>query len=665
MTGDVIYGPVYSSSYTATVARRRGPIAASKGTPDAHAYRYLLRRYLAPQRGAVLCMTVLLLASTALGLAGPRVARSFIDAVQTGAREEALIRVALLFIAVSVARQTMTVLATYGSERVAWSATNALRADLAEHLLRLDQGFHHARTPGELIERVDGDVSALAGFFSEFVVQLVGSLLLLCGVLVALYLLDARLGLTFTIFAALAMALLRRVRRFATPHWREDRQQSAAFFGYVGDALGAAEDLRSCAAIPYAMRGFAERLRSWLPVRMRAELWGSAVWIGATVVFAVGDAIAYGLGGGLYEGKAVSLGTVYLVVAYTAMLATPIETIRTQLQDLQRADAAVVRVRELLAMRSLLVEGEEGIPSGPLEVRFRDVSFAYGDGRRPLTPHPPTPSPSRGEGEPPAGSKGEPPAPLSRAPGEPVGLSAPQSRETDPHGPGARAALDNLSFTLQPGRVLGLLGRTGSGKTTVGRLLFRLYDPQEGTVSLHGVDLRHANLKALRSRVGVVTQDVQLFEACLRDNITFFDATVPDARLHDVLGTLGLTAWLERLPRGLDTLISGARLSGGEAQLVALARVFIKDPGLVILDEASSRLDPVTEALLERALDSLLAGRTAIVIAHRLATLARADDIMILEDGRAVEYGPRAHLAADPGSRFAALRQAGRLSEPV
>jgi len=639
-----------------TVARRRGHIAAPKGTPNAHAYRYLLRRYLAPQRGAVLCMTVLLLASIALGLAGPQVARSFIDAVPTGAREEALIRVALLFIAVSVARQTMTVLATYGSERVAWSATNALRADLVEHLLRLDQGFHHARTPGELIERVDGDVSALAGFFSEFVVQLVGSLLLLCGVLVALLLLDARLGLAFTVFAALALALLQRVRRVATPHWRDDRQQSAAFFGYIGDALGAAEDLRSCAAIPYAMRGFAERLRSWLPVRMRAELWGSAVWIGATVVFAVGDAIAYGLGGGLYEGKTVSLGTVYLVVAYTAMLAAPIETIRTQLQDLQRADAAVARVRELLAIRSRLVDGEESVPAGPLAVRFRDVSFAYGDGRRPLTPHPPIPSRSEGEtptedeGEPSARVEGKPPAPLSRAPGE---------------GPGVRAALDNLSFTLQPGRVLGLLGRTGSGKTTVGRLLFRLYDPQEGTVSLHGVDLRRANLKALRSRVGVVTQDVQLFEASLRDNITFFDATVPDARLHDVLGTLGLTAWLERLPRGLDTLISSARLSGGEAQLVALARVFIKDPGLVILDEASSRLDPATEALLERALDSLLAGRTAIIIAHRLATMARADDIMILEDGRAVEYGPRAQLAADPGSRFAALRQAGRLSEPV
>jgi len=292
------------------------------------------------------------------------------------------------------------------------------------------------------------------------------------------------------------------------------------------------------------------------------------------------------------------------------------------------------------------------------------LSFAYGADSHSLTAHPPTSSPSKGEGEPPAEDEGKPPASLARASGEPVRLSAPQSRQPNPLGlrgrvPAVRGVLDNLSFTLQPGRVLGLLGRTGSGKTTVGRLLFRLYDPQLGTVSLDGVDLRRANLKVLRSRVGVVTQDVQLVEASLRDNITFFDDTIPDARLQDVLEALGLTAWLARLPRGLDTLISGARLSGGEAQLVALARVFIKDPGLLILDEASSRLDPATEALLERALDRLLAGRTAIIIAHHLTMVARADDIMILEDGRAVEYGPRAQLAADPGSRFAALQQAG------
>ncbi len=152
---------------------------------------------------------------------------------------------------------------------------------------------------------------------------------------------------------------------------------------------------------------------------------------------------------------------------------------------------------------------------------------------------------------------------------------------------------------------------------------------------------------------------MQLFEASLRDNITFFNAGISDERLFVVLETLGLKPWLARLPRGLDTIISGSSLSAGEAQLLALARVFIKDPGLVILDEASSRLDPATEALLEQALGKLFEGRSAIIIAHRMATVERVDDILILERGCIVEHGPREKLAAEVHSRFAELRRAG------
>jgi len=198
----------------------------------------------------------------------------------------------------------------------------------------------------------------------------------------------------------------------------------------------------------------------------------------------------------------------------------------------------------------------------------------------------------------------------------------------------------------------------------VTRLVFRLYDVSSGVVRLNGIDLRQFRLHDLRRRVAMVTQDVQLFQASVRDNLTFFNRDIPDERILEVIEELELGDWYRALPRGLDTRLEtgGRGLSAGQAQLLAFARVFLQDPGLVILDEASSRLDPATEQIIERTVDKLLRDRTAIIVAHRLGTVQRADEIMILEDGRVTEYGDRARLAADPSSRFYSLLQTG-LSE--
>lgn len=214
---------------------------------------------------------------------------------------------------------------------------------------------------------------------------------------------------------------------------------------------------------------------------------------------------------------------------------------------------------------------------------------------------------------------------------------------------------------MKPGEVLGVLGRTGSGKTSLTRLIVRFYDVSKGSILLDGLDVRQFQLATLRQRVAMVTQDVQLFEGTIRDNITFFNPTIADQQIIHVLETLELDEWFKVLPDGLDThLTSGGRnLSAGQAQLLAFVRVFLRNPGLVILDEASSRLDIVTEQRIATAIDKLLNQCTGVIIAHRLQAIQRADQLLILENGRVIEYGSRIELSRDPNSYFYKLLQAG------
>jgi ATP-binding cassette subfamily B protein len=222
--------------------------------------------------------------------------------------------------------------------------------------------------------------------------------------------------------------------------------------------------------------------------------------------------------------------------------------------------------------------------------------------------------------------------------------------------------IEEMSFKLEAGKILGVLGRTGGGKTTIGRLLLRLYDPDSGTIKIGNTNLMNLSLHDLRDRVAIVTQNVQMFQATVRDNLTLFEPDIPDETLLSVIDSLGLLDWIEGLADGLDTMISsgGSGLSAGQGQLIAFARILlVKSPDLVILDEASSRLDPATELLVERSVSRLLEGRTAIIIAHRLGTVQRADEILILDKGRIQEHGARHVLAADVESRFHHLLETG------
>jgi ATP-binding cassette, subfamily B, bacterial len=574
-------------------------------------YTRLLVRYLRPQIRTVLLLGVALLSGIGLQLIGPQILRSFVDNLQSGQSLAYATRLGFLFIGVAICQQVVALASVYLSELVGWAATNALRADLVRHCLGLDMSFHTSRTPGEMIERVDGDVNALSNFFSQFTIQVFSNILLLVGIQILLFTIDWRAGLVVSLITVIIALILMRLMNIATPYWEIERQVSAELFGFVEERLNGTEELRANGAREYVLRRFYEFSRKLMRANLKAAMMINVLINSSMVLYAVAIASGMAVSAYLYMNGQITLGSAVMVTFLANLIVNPIERILNQLQEFQRAGASINRVHELLGIETKIpeqivaIDNAPVLAEGPLRVEFERVQFSYEEN--------------------------------------------------------GQAVIQDLTFKLAPGEVLGLLGRTGSGKTTLARLLFHLYNPGGGAIRIGGVDLRDLPTSVLRRRVGMVSQNIQLFHASLRDNLTFFDPSVPEERIREVLEWLGLGAWMNSLPKGVDTILEsgGGGLSAGEAQLLAFARVFLKKPGLVILDEATARLDPATEALIERAVDRLVEQSTAIIIAHRLGTVERAGQIMILEDGKILENGKRAELAVDPESRFHQLLEAG------
>jgi ABC-type multidrug transport system fused ATPase/permease subunit len=584
---------------------------------DGSSYRSLFVRYLAPQWRAAAGLLGLLLVTAGIQVAHPRLLATFVDAAGDNRPTATLTRLAVAFIVLALLGQLAGVLDTFLAQHVALVATNRLRADLTLHCLRLDLSFHASHRPGELIQRVEGDVAALANFLSRFLVAIAGNVLLLGGVVVMVSLVDWRLGLVLGALCVAIPSVGYRFRSVGKRYWQPYLEAQADQAGMLEEVLSATEDVRSAGAVAWALRRFTEHARTVLRRQQRAGMLGNLVGTLGGSAFGAGGILLLATATWLFTRGQATIGDVFLVFAYTQMLGDPIQALTRELQDLQTAGAAVVRIDELLLTTSNLPDaatttnttGTTAIPAGrPLRVEVDGVTFAYDN---------------RGDDD-------------------------------------TEAVLRDVSFTVEPGRMLGLLGRTGSGKTTIARLLVRFYDPQTGALRIGGVDVRDAALHDVRHHVALVTQDVQLFHATARDNLTLFDPAVDDRRITAAIDELGLDAWLSTLPNGLDSLVDASTgLSAGEAQLLAFARVLLRDPGLVILDEATARLDPATERHVEHAVARLFEGRTAVVIAHRLQTVLRADDILVLDDGRILEHGERTALMADPTSRFSSLLRTG------
>ncbi|KAA8783761.1 ABC transporter ATP-binding protein [Paenibacillus amylolyticus] len=568
-----------------------------------------LLRYLKPVKGKLAVLLIMLLTSTGLQLLNPQIIRRFIDTAASGGILGDLVQLAGLFLLIAVSNQLITIAVSYLGNDVAWRATNRMRGDLLKHCLRLDMRFHNVKTPGEMIERVDGDVTSISNFFALFIVQVIGSFVLLAGILGFMFTINVPIALVMTVFTLLSILFMVVIRNLGVESSKNERAASASLFSLIEERIAGIEDVQANGHVPYVMNRFFRTMRTVFLKGRKAWMLRVIPWNTTVVMFIVSVTVVLLLGVHYYIEGAISFGTLFLIYQYSQMLNEPIELLGDQVQEFQKAKSGMLRSRELLSLRSEIQDGsEESLPDGPLGLEFNQVHFSYNEDK-------------------------------------PV--------------------LQDITFVVKPGERLGIIGRTGSGKSSLSRVLLRLYNLDQGTIHIGGTDITKLSIQTLYRRVGMVTQDVQLFDGTLRDNLTLFNSEVSDAMIRQTTERLGLHHWIDTQPEGLDTHLTagGSSLSAGEAQLFALTRVFLTEPSLVILDEPSSRLDAATENLLQSAIDELMKRSTGIIIAHRLATLEKVDKIMVLGGGRLLEFGSRVELANNPSSHYARLLVTGQEEE--
>jgi ATP-binding cassette subfamily B protein len=538
---------------------------------------------------------VAMLLATATDLAGPYLIKLAIDEGIAPHDLGRLWWIVVAYLAVGVAG-----LAAQAGETflIGWSGERILtdvRSDLFAHIQGLELGYYERTRAGVLISRLTNDVEALQTLVTDGLTSSVSNTLSLFGAAAILFTLDWRLALATCAVFPLMAAATAVFRTYSARAYRRMRERLAAVTATLQEHLAGVRVVQAFAREDANRTRFVTDNRSYRDAN-EATVYASAVYFPAVeLVSTVGTAVVFGYGGYRYMQGDVAIGTVVAFAAYLSNFFDPVQALSQVYNTFLAATAALDKIFDVMDVETKLHERPGAVD---LEIRgaveLDDVRFAYREGREVL------------------------------------------------HG---------LSLRAEPGQTVALVGHTGAGKSTIVKLLARFYDPQGGAVRIDGVDLRDVRIEALRRQIGIVPQEGFLFAGTVRENIAFGRPEATLAEVRAAAAAVGADAFVEALPRGYETEVQerGGRLSIGQRQLIAFARALLVDPRILILDEATSSVDIATEERIEEALSTLLAGRTAFVVAHRLSTIRRADLIVVLEHGRVVEQGSHDELLAARG----------------
>lgn len=574
--------------------------------------------YAKPYKALITFFLITLVFASLLSVAQPLLFRRIIDQGITPGNASLVTWTAVFIALLAIADAGLGVVSRYYSARIGEGLIFDLRNEVYDHVQSQSIAFFTRAQTGALISRLNNDVIGAQQAFTSTLGGVLGNMISLVIVLITMFILSWQITLASLILVPLFLLPARYMGRRLQSMTREQMSVNASMSNQMTERFNVAGALlvKLFGRPNEESRVFSDRAKVVRDSGIKIAMANRWFFTALTLVAALATAVTYGLGGNLVITGAISLGTLLALVGLLAQLYGPLTAISNVRVDVMTALVSFDRVFEVLDLQPLVVESPDAksLPSGPLPIRFENVDFTY---------------PKASE----------------------VSLASLESIARVDAAGGEEPVLRDVSFEVEAGTLTALVGPSGAGKTTITALLSRLYDPVDGRVLIGGEDIRGVSFESLRDALGVVTQDSHMFHDTIGANLLY---AKPDASIQEVeQACIDAQIWgmISSLPEGLDTVVGdrGYRLSGGEKQRIALARLLLKSPRVVILDEATAHLDSESERAVHQALDNALSGRTSVVIAHRLSTIRGAQQILVVVDGQIVQRGSHEQLLAEGG----------------